>query len=466
MNLAKTFRRMIFALLDTLNEEAPLQLLYPPFKLYSDIMDKFSTPGPDKEVFLPGQRVNLMSLPNELFLFHIIPYLPFDCVKKFSRCSKHCRALSAPTLFRAGTFDEMYKMFKPDGLLGEYAQFVKDLKFNFTYGKIRTKNPNLLLPARKFMQYTPLFPRLTTLHISLSGARSLEPNLFFAFFTNLSALPCYQHLKHLSLSSWDLTSIPPIDDDEDNSPTSLIGPASPPLTASTLLTMLGTTLPLPLSLSSAKISTRDIITHESIWYRFLSLLPHLTTLHLEFFFLPQEYKPTVLSSDKPRPILDFLTTTHQDIIITTAGVTAPGTPPTALIFIFPNITHLTVKLDDYPFEDSLYLLTRHFPGITHLTIIHNDICYCAPFTSHSLLEECYSVVTRFTRLQKLTCPFPRVMKGGMGIIEPERYTAWRTGKGQCVHTEKLGIDEVGGWVEGWAAVLPELKEVEMGGVGG
>ncbi|KAK6542458.1 hypothetical protein TWF694_006412 [Orbilia ellipsospora] len=156
-----------------------------------------------------------LPLPAELSLM-ILSFTPLEDLKSFSLCSKSCRALCLPVLFRGiGVSHVSIAAFEDGGSLCHLRSSVRYI--NLTVPK-DTPFSHLVYKYKKYTHFLRLFPHLSALRLALYTSRATQYLLFLAIFSTISTYPFYTNLKALYLEC--LVDLEDLEEDDEDGTTS------------------------------------------------------------------------------------------------------------------------------------------------------------------------------------------------------------------------------------------------------
>ncbi|KAF3901761.1 hypothetical protein AA313_de0202916 [Arthrobotrys entomopaga] len=156
-----------------------------------------------------------LPLPAELSLM-ILSFTPLEDLKSFSLCSKSCRELCLPVLFRGiGVSHVSITAFEDGGSLCHLRSSVRYI--NLTVPK-DTPFSHLVYKYKKYTHFLRLFPHLSALRLALYTSRATQYLLFLAIFSTISTYSFYTNLKALYLEC--LVDLEDLEEDDEDGTTS------------------------------------------------------------------------------------------------------------------------------------------------------------------------------------------------------------------------------------------------------
>ncbi|KAK6536201.1 hypothetical protein TWF281_000444 [Arthrobotrys megalospora] len=141
---------------------------------------------------------SVFNLPRELQL-EIVAWLDVDALKEFSICSKACRELVNPLLYRSIRLSPTRLALGIDSVDG-IARYPRQLALDDMSDTYRLREPFAAIPLFQALESRlHLFSNVTSLKIRYTTAADIELNLHTAFSPKLWASSIWSNLKKISL---------------------------------------------------------------------------------------------------------------------------------------------------------------------------------------------------------------------------------------------------------------------------
>ncbi|KAJ6261485.1 hypothetical protein Dda_4155 [Drechslerella dactyloides] len=383
-----------------------------------------------------------LPFPNEL-CGAILEYLSQPDLKSFSCCSKTCRELAVPFLYRSIRFNAVpASSLAEGGALFSRLRYVRKLRYVLPRadltprvfqadggtGAMRTGAylMKTFTPFTDFLTASLAFP-LTWLQLNFSGEEHLEINLFHTMFSRLSQSRVHTTLRRLTLSYRVDFLLPlctqymilgPSENPYETLMTRHPGVLGPPLLPGTLCEAPGGRGGMPVpppNLTEASLCLRKEPVPQPFYYYFFAACPTLRKFTINAARL---YPP-----NSPAPLY------HSSLLS------------------FTTVTHLHVSVQPYPPADELTWVSQHFPCVEDLTVELHKFEYCAQGSNASHLQAAHKDIRRMRALRKATIPWPRLRKPMYGNVP--RYSRLYVRKDPGEDARHLSCAELECWVTCW-----------------
>ncbi|KAK6535533.1 hypothetical protein TWF694_001988 [Orbilia ellipsospora] len=346
---------------------------------------------------------NSLSLPPELYLL-VLSYLPDIDIRSFSSCSKACRDLTLPYLFRSLKLcDASLAAFRFGGTFHHLRSKVRHITFNnLNFSDVL----QTITLARQYCTFLHLFPHLSSLRIRFLAIIELRSLLPIMILSRISKYRFYRNLKKLSLECTRLPRSDWIPPSSDSTPiwSRKDGGLIIQAMGMTLEELRSTELTFPEGLEEAAI--QDVV----------------------YFDFEKQEK----GLDNPYLFFTLSTSTLKSLKITAPGIAMHLRPANAQRPVFPAVEDLVIRLESGFGERHMADIALQFPNLRDFKID----------TSHNsdILMETYAGGWRFKKARRVRLVWP--------------VDIWLPSFDGKVETAILDI-----MVQNWAA--SELEEVEF-----
>ncbi|EPS39118.1 hypothetical protein H072_7109 [Dactylellina haptotyla CBS 200.50] len=347
--------------------------------------------------------LNSVSLPPELYLL-VLSYLPEIDVRSFSLCSKACRDLTIPYLFRSLKLCEAsLAAFQAGGSFHSLRFKVRHVTFRSLGFSDVLKTISL---ARQYCENLYLFPELIGLRIQFLAIIELRSLLPIMILRMISTCAFYKNIKSLSL---ECTRLPRSDWIPPSSDTTPIWSRKD---GGLITQAMGLTLE---ELQSTKLS-------------YPPALEHAVLQDVVYFDFQKDSK----GLDNPYLFFTLSSSTLKTLKITAPGIALHLRPASPQRPVFPNVEDLVIRLETGFGEWHLADLATGFPNLQTFKID----------TSHStdITWDVYAGEWKFKKLKRARLVWP------VHVWIPS-------------YDKRVDLENLGQMVRNWTS--SELQEVEF-----